>query len=135
MAYGIATDHDEASGARPALPPRCGGRPRDRRSRRADGARPRRRDRAGGGGADRHSGRPGRARLPAVEVLDADARTWDYASLAAPAGGRVLIVGNLPYSVGKPILMALIGARAAIHEMALMLQREAAERVDAPPGR
>ena len=46
----------------------------------------------------------------------------------------MLIVGNLPYSVGKPILMALIGARAAIHEMALMLQREVAERVAAPPG-
>jgi len=83
---------------------------------------------------DRALGGALRARLPAVEVLDADARTWDYASLAAPAGGRVLIVGNLPYSVGKPILMALIGARAAIHEMALMLQREVAERVAAPPG-
>jgi 16S rRNA (adenine1518-N6/adenine1519-N6)-dimethyltransferase len=75
-----------------------------------------------------------RARLPAVEILDADARTWDYAALAAPAGGRVLVLGNLPYSVGKPILMALIEARAAIHEMALMLQREVAERVAAPPG-
>ena len=75
-----------------------------------------------------------RARLPAVEILDADARSWDYAALAAPAGGRVLVLGNLPYSVGKPILMALIEARAAIHEMALMLQREVAERVAAPPG-
>src|SRR3989475_3784984 len=75
-----------------------------------------------------------RARLPTVEVLDADARTWDYAQLAAPTGGRVLIVGNLPYSVGKPILAALIRARTAIHEMALMLQREVAERVAAPPG-
>ena len=75
-----------------------------------------------------------RARLSAVEVLDADARTWDYAGLSAPPGGRVLVVGNLPYSVGKPILMALIGARAAIDEMALMLQREVAERIAAPPG-
>jgi len=75
-----------------------------------------------------------RARLPMVEVLDADARTWDYTQLAAPPGGRVLIVGNLPYSVGKPILMALIKARNAIHEMALMLQLEVAERVAAPPG-
>ncbi len=75
-----------------------------------------------------------RARMPAVEVLDADARTWDYAGLTAPEGGRVLILGNLPYSVGKPILMALIEARAAIHEMALMLQLEVAERVAAPPG-
>ena len=83
---------------------------------------------------DRALGAALRARLPAVEVLDADARTWAYAELAAPAGGRVLVVGNLPYSVGKPILAALVGARAAIDEMALMLQREVAERVAAPPG-
>ncbi|OLC37856.1 MAG: ribosomal RNA small subunit methyltransferase A [Candidatus Rokubacteria bacterium 13_1_40CM_4_69_5] len=73
-------------------------------------------------------------RFPGVEVLEADARAWDYRALAAPAGGRVLVVGNLPYSVGKPILAALIRARTAIHEMALMLQREVAERVAAPPG-
>ncbi|HYS19108.1 MAG TPA: 16S rRNA (adenine(1518)-N(6)/adenine(1519)-N(6))-dimethyltransferase RsmA [Candidatus Binatia bacterium] len=83
---------------------------------------------------DRALGEALRARQPAVEVLDADARTWDYATLAAPTGGRVLIVGNLPYSVGKPILMALIRSRAAIHEMALMLQLEVGERVAAPPG-
>jgi 16S rRNA (adenine1518-N6/adenine1519-N6)-dimethyltransferase len=75
-----------------------------------------------------------RARLPTVEILDADARRWNYAALAAPAGGRVLVLGNLPYSVGKPILMALIEAHAAIHEMVLMLQREVAERVAASPG-
>ena len=75
-----------------------------------------------------------RARLPGVEVLDEDARSWNYAGLAAQAGGRVLILGNLPYSVGKPILVALIEARAAIQEMALMLQREVAERIAAPPG-
>jgi 16S rRNA (adenine1518-N6/adenine1519-N6)-dimethyltransferase len=83
---------------------------------------------------DRALGAALRARWPAVEVLDADARSWDYQGLAAPAGGRVLIVGNLPYSVGKPILAALIESRAAIHEMALMLQREVAERIAAPPG-
>ena len=83
---------------------------------------------------DRALGAALRARQPAVEVLDADARSWDYAQLAAPAGGRVLILGNLPYSVGKPILTALVAARAAIDEMALMLQREVAERIAAPPG-
>ena len=69
-----------------------------------------------------------------LEVLDADARTWDYGTLARPDGGRVLVVGNLPYSVGKPILEALVTARTAIDEMALMLQREVAERLAAPPG-
>ena len=72
--------------------------------------------------------------LPGVEVLDADARVWDYGALARPEAGRLLVVGNLPYSVGKPILEALVRARTAIDEMALMLQREVAERLAAPPG-
>ena len=75
-----------------------------------------------------------RARLPGAEIIDADARTWDYRTPAAPPRGRVLVVGNLPYSVGKPILMALVTARTAIDTMALMLQREVAERVAAGPG-
>ena len=75
-----------------------------------------------------------RRRLAGVDVLEADARTWDYGALARPPGGRVLIAGNLPYSVGKPILQALVDARAAIDAMALMLQREVAERVAASPG-
>lgn len=73
-------------------------------------------------------------RFPGVEVVEADARTWDYGTLVPPPGGRVLVVGNLPYSVSKPILQTLVAARTAIQEMALMLQREVAERVAAPPG-
>jgi 16S rRNA (adenine1518-N6/adenine1519-N6)-dimethyltransferase len=82
------------------------------------------------------------AGAPNVEIVDADARIHDYGGLAAlrpdPAG-RVLVVGNLPYSAGKAILMALVEAgpevaRAAPMEMALMLQREVAERVAAAPG-
>jgi 16S rRNA (adenine1518-N6/adenine1519-N6)-dimethyltransferase len=76
-----------------------------------------------------------RERFPRVEVLEADARRWPYERLARPPGGRVLVAGNLPYSVAKPILQALIAARTAIQEMALMLQREVAERVAAAPGR
>jgi 16S rRNA (adenine1518-N6/adenine1519-N6)-dimethyltransferase len=75
-----------------------------------------------------------RPRFPDVEIAEADARTWDYGTLAAPPGGRVVVVGNLPYSVSKPILMALVSARTAIDRMVLMLQREVAERVAAPPG-
>ena len=75
-----------------------------------------------------------RAAFPAVEVLAADARAWDWTSLARPAGGRALVVGNLPYSVGTTILTALVRAPRAIDAMALMLQREVAERVAAAPG-
>jgi 16S rRNA (adenine1518-N6/adenine1519-N6)-dimethyltransferase len=75
-----------------------------------------------------------RERLPRVEVREADARTWDYRALPRPQDGRVLVVGNLPYSVAKPIVMALIDAGPTIDEMALMLQREVAERLAAAPG-
>ena len=72
-----------------------------------------------------------------VEVRPADARQFDYRALrplVPDPGGRVLVVGNLPYSVGKPILAALVAAAPAIDEMTLMLQKEVAERVAAEPG-
>ena len=77
------------------------------------------------------------ADAPHVEIVRADARSFNYSGLSAlkphPAG-RVVAVGNLPYSVGKPILQALVEAGSALDEMALMLQREVAERVAAGPG-
>ena len=75
-----------------------------------------------------------RERFTGVEILEADARRWDYGLVERPPGGRVLVVGNLPYSVSKPILLALVEARASIDEMALMLQLEVAERLAAAPG-
>jgi 16S rRNA (adenine1518-N6/adenine1519-N6)-dimethyltransferase len=77
------------------------------------------------------------ADAPHVEVFVADARSFNYTGLSAlkpdPAG-RVLVVGNLPYSVSKPILQALCEAGPAVDEMALMLQKEVGERVAAKPG-
>ena len=74
------------------------------------------------------------ARFPGLDVVEADARRWDYGRLVAPPGGRVLVVGNLPYSVSKPIVAALVGAHGSITEMALMLQLEVAQRLAARPG-
>ena len=72
-----------------------------------------------------------------VEVRHADAHRFDYQGLRAlvpDPGGRLLAVGNLPYSVSKPILAALVEAAPPIDEMALMLQKEVAVRVAAEPG-
>jgi 16S rRNA (adenine1518-N6/adenine1519-N6)-dimethyltransferase len=77
------------------------------------------------------------AQLAHVEILTVDARAFDYSRLQdrrPDAAGRVLVVGNLPYSVAKPILMRLVEAGRAVDEMALMLQREVAERLAALPG-
>jgi len=75
---------------------------------------------------------------PHVEIVEADARRFPYGRVRdrlPERSGRVLVVGNLPYSVGKPILMALVETGNAIDEMALMLQKEVAERVAASPGK
>ncbi len=77
-----------------------------------------------------------------VEVITGDAVRVDYRALVGEwrePGGRVLVVGNLPYSSGTAILAALLDAAAELAarltvELALMLQREVAERVAAPPG-
>jgi 16S rRNA (adenine1518-N6/adenine1519-N6)-dimethyltransferase len=72
-----------------------------------------------------------------VEIRLADARSFAYADLRAlcPAPeGRVLVVGNLPYSASKAILDRLLGAREALDAAVLMLQREVAERLAAAPG-
>ena len=77
------------------------------------------------------------ADAPHVEIFLADARSFNYAGLSAlkpHPTGRVVVVGNLPYSVGKPILQALVEAGPVLDEMALMLQKEVAERVVAGPG-
>jgi 16S rRNA (adenine1518-N6/adenine1519-N6)-dimethyltransferase len=74
---------------------------------------------------------------PNVDLRLADARTFDYADLrdARPApDGRVLVVGNLPYSASKPILHRLWEARTALEAATVMVQLEVAERLVAPPG-
>ncbi len=73
--------------------------------------------------------------LPAnVELRHQDALTVDYAALAAELGDRLVIVANLPYSISSPLLFAFIDAHPAIDRAVLMLQKEVADRLVAPPG-
>jgi 16S rRNA (adenine1518-N6/adenine1519-N6)-dimethyltransferase len=75
-----------------------------------------------------------RAELPAVEVIEADAKTFDLREAARRAGRRVVLCGNLPYHLSSPILFHLLDQRDAVARAVLLLQREVAERVAAPPG-
>jgi 16S rRNA (adenine1518-N6/adenine1519-N6)-dimethyltransferase len=79
----------------------------------------------------------GFASVPHVTVVRADARIFAYEALATPGpgpGGRVLVVGNLPYSASKVILARLLAARSALTGAILMVQREVGERLVARPG-
>lgn len=49
-----------------------------------------------------------------------------------PRGGSV--VGNLPYSLSSPIVLRLMALREVFPRAVIMLQKEVAERLCAPPG-
>jgi len=71
---------------------------------------------------------------PHVTVHEADALDFDFARLAAERGGRLRIVGNLPYNISTPLLFHLLGSASAIDDLHIMLQREVVDRIAAQPG-
>jgi 16S rRNA (adenine1518-N6/adenine1519-N6)-dimethyltransferase len=75
-----------------------------------------------------------REQLPDAEVVEADAKSFDLRAVAARAGRRIVVCGNLPYHLSSPILFHLLDQREALQRAVLLLQREVAERIAAPPG-
>ncbi len=69
-----------------------------------------------------------------LHVIQGDALRADYPALAREAGGRFRLVANLPYNISGPLLARLLEQRTAFTSMTVMLQREVAERLLAPPG-
>jgi 16S rRNA (adenine1518-N6/adenine1519-N6)-dimethyltransferase len=67
-----------------------------------------------------------------VEVRFADAAAADLA--AALEGEGWVMVANLPYNVGTPLLLRLLREAAQIERFVIMLQREVAERLAATVG-
>lgn len=82
------------------------------------------------------------ADLPRVRVVEGDFLTTSADRLRAElqeygGGGRVRVAGNLPYNVGSPILfrlLELVRQGVPLVDATVMLQREVADRLAAPPG-
>jgi 16S rRNA (adenine1518-N6/adenine1519-N6)-dimethyltransferase len=70
----------------------------------------------------------------ALDVIEADVLTVDFAALVAQRGTKLRIVGNLPYNISTPILFRLLEAAAQIEDQHFMLQREVVQRMAAGPG-
>lgn len=68
-----------------------------------------------------------------VRVVEADALRVDWGALLGPAGTWSL-VANLPYNVATPLVIGLLESVPQITRMLVMVQREVAERLAAPPG-
>ena len=75
------------------------------------------------------------ARHSNIERIEADVLQLDWTNLIGDIPREKLrVVGNLPYYITTPILMKLLGLRASIHTVLLMVQHEVAQRLIAPPG-
>ena len=67
-----------------------------------------------------------------LTIVHADVLDVDLTALAA--GGRLRLVGNLPYYVSSPILFHCLRHAHTIADMLFMLQKEVVERMAAAPG-
>lgn len=72
------------------------------------------------------------AGLGNVEVRYADAMAVDFAHELP--GGPWVLVANLPYNVGTPLILDLLRSVPAIERFVVMVQREVADRMTADPG-
>jgi 16S rRNA (adenine1518-N6/adenine1519-N6)-dimethyltransferase len=76
-----------------------------------------------------------RARWPGSLTLhEGDALKFDFTQLAAQRGGKLRLVGNLPYNISTPLLFHFLEHRLAIDDLTVMLQREVVERMAAAAG-
>jgi 16S rRNA (adenine1518-N6/adenine1519-N6)-dimethyltransferase len=65
-------------------------------------------------------------------LIEGDALDQDLVTLVEPPYD---VVANLPYHITSPILHALLGTPPRPRRLVLMVQREVAERIAAPPGK
>ena len=70
---------------------------------------------------------------PALDVVEADVLAVDFHAVAARRGGRLRVVGNLPYNISTPILFHLLDAVDVVVDQHFMLQKEVVERMSAAP--
>jgi 16S rRNA (adenine1518-N6/adenine1519-N6)-dimethyltransferase len=78
-----------------------------------------------------------RAQLSGAATLfvhENDALEFDFRALARERGGRLRVVGNLPYNISTPLLFHLLDNSDAVDDLHIMLQREVIARMAAKAG-
>jgi len=76
------------------------------------------------------------ADCPNVEIVWGDVLKIDLKALIEEkfAGFEISVCANLPYYITSPVIMRLLEERLPISSITVMVQKEAAERLCAPPG-
>lgn len=68
-----------------------------------------------------------------LRVHQQDVLAFDFAALAG-RGGRIRVVGNLPYNISSPLLLHLAQFTGQVVDQHFMLQKEVIDRIVAEPG-
>jgi len=69
-----------------------------------------------------------------VEIENVDALRYDLKMAAKWRGEPITVCGNLPYHIAAPLLFKILEARAFVRHAVVMIQKEMADRIVAPPG-
>ena len=72
--------------------------------------------------------------LTNISVIEKDILTVSIESLVEDMGGKIVVMGNLPYNISSQILVQLIQSRGGISRAVLMFQKELAQRITAEIG-
>jgi 16S rRNA (adenine1518-N6/adenine1519-N6)-dimethyltransferase len=73
-------------------------------------------------------------RTPGLDVVESDVLKVDVGALADRLGGRLRVIGNLPYNISSPILFHLLPWADRVVDQHFMLQKEVVDRMAAGPG-
>lgn len=72
--------------------------------------------------------------VPGVEIVEGDILATDMDALFGGEAGRIMVVANLPYNISVPVVERLCRRNDLVRLMVVMVQREVAYRMVAPPG-
>jgi len=72
--------------------------------------------------------------VPNVDVVKGDILKVDFEHFFRKGEQPIKVVANLPYQISTPLLFRFIEAKQVFSTFTLMLQREVAERMEAPAG-
>jgi 16S rRNA (adenine1518-N6/adenine1519-N6)-dimethyltransferase len=72
--------------------------------------------------------------MSSLTVMCRDALHVDFQGLARDVGKKLKVVANLPYNISTPVIFRLLESRDVMTHLTLMLQREVAQRINAPSG-
>jgi len=72
--------------------------------------------------------------LTNISIIEKDILSVDINALVEDMGGKIVVMGNLPYNISSQILVRLIRSRKGISRAVLMFQKELSQRITADSG-